>query len=511
MNYKAIIVDDDHIVRSYIQGLNIWRDYSIEVIDVARDGEEALEKIQKRLPDLVITDLSMPHMDGIELIKSIREENQSIYILVLSCHNEFDYVKEAMRLGANEYVLKNSFNEKNLAKILENTIGILEQKAKKEKTINLSPHARQAQKFQYFNQLIAGNLTGEEKEKQRKEAGIQEIFLNCAVVDIRMIDWKSTVEMEQYCQIFKEKLEAKSDSTEALYLGEGNFCVFMDFSSERLASQMQQKLISTMAVFHDIIQNESHKFMLGISDVCTGEMSVKQAVSQARQMVKVGFYIEDSTQYYSGGEGADISDWLPGEADEFKENIQSYLREDKLKELVEKLEQITYLFQKYKCDPNKVIKWVKEMDHIMDVERDVEAYKEIHNIREVEAICYEYKEMLYMKACKEIPKHLSPGIKNALEYMHLHYREKIGLTEVAEEVHLSSVYLSSLFAKEMGVGFSKYLLQLRIETAKKLLVNTNYKVKAVAEQAGFFDYHYFARVFRNLYGCSPVDYRKMNM
>ena len=113
--YRTLVADDDFLVRSYLKTLDSWEKAGYEIVDDAEDGEEAYGFLQKEKIDVLVTDLTMPVMDGIELIRKIREENRDIYIIVLSCHDDFEYVKEAMRLGADEYVLKNSLDEATTA------------------------------------------------------------------------------------------------------------------------------------------------------------------------------------------------------------------------------------------------------------------------------------------------------------------------------------------------------------------------------------------------------------
>ena len=117
--YRTLVADDDFLVRSYLKTLDSWEKAGYEIVDDAEDGEEAYGFLQKEKIDVLVTDLTMPVMDGIELIRKIREENRDIYIIVLRCHDDFEYVKEAMRLGADEYVLKNSLDEDSLYDTLE--------------------------------------------------------------------------------------------------------------------------------------------------------------------------------------------------------------------------------------------------------------------------------------------------------------------------------------------------------------------------------------------------------
>ena len=108
---KALLADDDFLVRSYLKMLSSWEKAGFEITADVRDGEEALEVLDREKIDLVVTDIAMPLMDGIELIREIRRKYPDIYVIVLSCHDEFEYVKKAMKEGADEYVLKNTLNK----------------------------------------------------------------------------------------------------------------------------------------------------------------------------------------------------------------------------------------------------------------------------------------------------------------------------------------------------------------------------------------------------------------
>ena len=128
---RTVIVDDDFLVRSYLKQLKAWERADYRIVADARDGEEALKAVEELGPEVVVTDISRPLMDGIELIRRIRESNHSVYIIVLSCHDDFEYVKEAMKLGADEYVLKNSLNEDSLYEMLIRTAGQIQDKKEK--------------------------------------------------------------------------------------------------------------------------------------------------------------------------------------------------------------------------------------------------------------------------------------------------------------------------------------------------------------------------------------------
>ncbi|MCP1103570.1 two-component system response regulator YesN [Aequitasia blattaphilus] len=518
--YKALIVEDDRIVRQYMSDLSIWSEFDIEITDVARDGVEALEKKKQWNPDLIITDISMPRMDGIEMIEEIRELDQTVYIMVLSCHDEFEYVKEAMKLGADEYILKDTFSEETLMEILPHTVKSLRKGNHKEENF----YARQDLKFYFFNQLMAGTLVGEERETKRVEAQIAGKFIHCAVINCYMAKWNlikyqsllpewdhySRQVLENLENHFGKYLENYKDYIEILYLGEGHFCCFVDVSNECRVSQMQQQLIKIVSVMGQCLKQEPYQYVTGVSDICAGEANVKQAVLQARNMVKLSFYTEETVLYYAGGLGHHIVDKLPENVNHLRKQLPIFLKEDKDDEIIFALQNAVKDFKKEFTAPNLVIKWVKDMDQSLQVEREEDFYASIFTIKDVESVCAEYKVHILSLLVSTVPEYLSPALCSALTYIHENYKNKIGLKEVAGAIHMNASYLSTLFQKEMSVGFARYLLELRIRTAKKLLVNTNYKVKDVAEQSGFYDYHYFARAFKNMTDLSPLEYRKAN-
>ena len=130
--FQTLLVDDDFLVRSYLKTLDSWEKAGYEVVRDVQDGEEALEVMNQEKIDIVVTDISMPLMDGIELIKAVKKNWPEVSVIVLSCHDDFEYVKEAMRLGADEYILKNTLDENSLLEVLEKAKAQIE--AKKAKT-----------------------------------------------------------------------------------------------------------------------------------------------------------------------------------------------------------------------------------------------------------------------------------------------------------------------------------------------------------------------------------------
>lgn len=486
--FRTIIVDDDYLVRTYLKQLEAWKRAGYEIIGDVRDGEEALRLTEEALPDVVVTDISMPLMDGIELIRRIRERDREIYIIVLSCHDDFNYVKEAMKLGANEYVLKNSLDEDSLYELLENARHQmahmqvrLDEEERTRKLIKMGSHSL---KYHFFNQLLSGTMTREEREQKRREAGISGKFINSAVINMFIPDWAvvkaqmSPLEADQYSRLFlhtlTQQLElllgTESAYVEEIYLGEGIFCCFLDLSAMCRSSLMKQKLTSVASACFKCCKQEPYRYAVGVSNICIGEDGIRQAYQQAREMIKLKFYEDNDILYFDGART--IAKQMPLEAESLLEDMPGIIAGKKQEELRDAFEKVMAACQKSCTDSKAVVHWLKNLDAKLKVERTADEYAAITRIEDLGRICEDYSRRLLSERSKEIPKNVSAVIKQALAYIHNHYRHQIGLNDAAQAVGVNHAYLSYLFKQEMGIGFSNYLLDCRMECARELLRDT---------------------------------------
>lgn len=532
---KALLADDDFLVRSYLKMLTSWERAGFEIAADVRDGEEALEALEKEPVDLVVTDLSMPLMDGIQLITEIRKKYPDIYIIVLSCHDEFEYVKKAMKEGADEYVLKNSLNEESLYSLLEaakeqveKSLGKapIEENSKEEskEEIKEPEEAHEEgysmnEKFLFFNQILAGTLQGQEREEKRIRAGISGKYKNSAVIVIKKEDTeacedpleeaKKEQESFGFYRRMKEKLQerltASKDNEELVYLGNGIYCCFLDLSEEHKSSVMYQKLTCTSSACYRICAEEEENYKIGVSNICIGIDALRQAYQQARMMIKYSFYEKDGMAYYEVDK--QVGKELPEEACNFLDQVKDLQKKKEKREFLERVGGTVEALKDSHCDSALIEQWFKKLARSLQVESVKE---ELHFscIQEVEEALDRLGDLAFKAEKRVLPENISAPVKMAAEYVNKHYREDIGLGEAAEAAGVNSSYLSCLFSQEMGTGFANYLLRLRLDHAKKLLRESNMKMWQVAEESGFNDYHYFSKVFKKAEGMSPAHYRK---
>lgn len=520
---KALLADDDFLVRSYLKMLSSWENAGFEITEDVRDGEEALEVLDKEPIDLVVTDIAMPLMDGIELIKEIRKKYPDIYIIVLSCHDEFEYVKKAMKEGADEYVLKNTLNEESLYTVLvtaEEHIG----QSRKEPVVSKTEEKTERignmnEKFLFFNQILAGTLSKDEREEKRIQAGVHGKYINSAVIVIKREEKEHSddpleeAKKERYSLEFYERMQEKmklrlSESkleNEIIYLGNGTYCCFLDLSDEYKSSVMYQHLTAAASACYKICTEEEVVYKIGVSNICIGADALRQAYQQARTMIKNSFYEKDGIAYYEVDKV--MGKELPKEAEEFLNQAGQLRKKCQKEEFIFMSEMVVQAFKRERCDGEVVRQWFKKLERRLQTDNIME---DVHfgYIGEVKKALENLAEQVFENAELDISEDLSQPVRIAAHYAAKHYREAVGLNDAAEAAGVNSTYLSYLFSQEMKIGFANYLLNLRVGHAKKLLRETNLKMWQVAEESGFNDYHYFSKVFKKSEGMSPAEYRK---
>ncbi len=521
---SVLLVDDDHLVRSYLKMLKVWDKAGFEIRADARDGEEALQEFEKQAFDLVMTDIAMPLMDGIKLIREIRRRNRNVFIIVLSCHDEFQYVKDAMREGADEYVLKSTLDEESLYLLLEEA----KKQMKCQRGSGISSGTPQSEeqaddynRISFFNRLLSGNMQGEEPAKEKGDPGVQALYRQCAVIAMKL-DNKDTVDdplteirTDRCCIELVRRLRRRDgDKTqlsengthrEIIYLGNGVLCCFLDFSNVCKSSVMYQSMTDCAMECCKMCQNEQRVYKIGVSSICMGAEGLRQAYQQARAMIKLGFYDQNNIIYYEPGKKSGSR--LPDLAEEFISRVECRKYINDREALQKNVGRVLEQFCLELTDQRLVWQWMRKVRVSAGIELQCE---EPDSIRDVEDFLKRAVDEMSGHAGGNVYENLSVPVKIAVEYVLHHFREPIGLIDAAREAGVNSSYLSYLFGQEMGIGFAGYLRNIRLDYAEKLLRESRLKIRKVAEDSGFHDYHYFSKVFRKKNGISPAEFRRQN-
>lgn len=464
--YKILLVDDEEMVIKSLKATVNWEEYGFEIAGYALSAEEAIEKVEILKPDVVITDIKMPRMNGLELLQMLKAIHPQIYCVVISGHAEFAYIQKSIRLEAVGYCLK-PFDADEIAVYLK--------RIKK----NLDQQESTDDKANYILDYIQSTSTEalSYMHQYYKEKGID--FDNTRICAIYMIGI------------------SKIESLNCFLVMKAGYQKYICLISENTINDIVNKFVSD--------HNTAH---IGISKPISSFDKAAKAVREAKCCAYQYFCQEDCSPVITTMEYKRDMALLQALERELENKdlgkIQKYIQE-----LSDKFMKGEYNIDYAIRLQNIYASWITK--HDKENETDL--------IFEYEALCEEYPrvfDLLFQIEADYYRLNHNSTYQNSISnktfetifrYIENNYLKQINITQIAEEFHINTCYFSQLFKKEMGCTFTDYLSKKRIEYAGKLLLDTDLKIYEIAEMAGFSDYFYFSRVFRKLKKCSPTEYR----
>lgn len=537
---KVMVADDEAVVRRGLRNTIAWAAHGFELVGEADDGVTALELSEKLKPDIIITDICMPIMDGIEYIKKLREKEGTARVIVLSGHDRFDYARDAIQYGIHSYILKPIDNNELLRQLLN-----LKEEIQREKKAHLEfdrlrvlvQENRLTLREKLLYDLVKGNAEPEGDIRQKLEFfGLQSLD-GCLVVLVADIDnYPVPFEglNEEEMQIRKFALVRLAEGKLAAY---GGGCAFNGADRQIVAvlalgrRKSEASRYKTIFSFCEELKNhikEQFGFTvtIGVSRNANGIADLKRGFDEAVEAVSQKFWIGKSSVIYAQdfryGEIKDCAYPVEAEAkvlsgivstngDLAREGLEDFFAK-----LLETMCPGPYLQHVHKMAlrligridrmlmdrgtdmydilDNGVLS-LKAVFHFQTVD-DVKIYTE----GIVDKIVAHFRDENNLKYRQEITK--------AIRYINEHFNEAIDLNIVAEYIHISQYYLSRLFKKETGRNFVDYLNSVRIERAKALMRDGTLKLYEIAERVGYNDNAYFGQMFKKFEGISPGDYRR---
>lgn len=507
---KVLVVDDEFIVRTGLISCIQWEDMHLELIGEASNGEEALDIILNKTPDIILLDLLMPGMTGMELIEKLEELNIKTNIIILSCHEDYSYVRDAFKKGVRDYILKLSSTPEEICSVLRDVSGkILNERADASPVSVLTEVAELDGSYPptelvspdsyYFTVTFSGDFLTKDGRKQLKNL---------------MLQWL-------------EQTSCPSGRLIPCFINEEEYAFLYTCRTVLQTSEEAEKaLYNMMKLFYKFLSGfVSTPVFIGISGPCSSRKTVKKALHESSKALNTLFY--DNTRHtglYSYLEKLYHNEEArSGTA--FYGNIGEVVRHQRYQSLTDQINAYHLWVQKTKPDP-RIVK-LDSIDLINTLGNYLKE-KKLTLADMSEDYLYFYQDIAQMRSFYELQSYLdsfvrtyicllqSKGHKNirndvmeALQFIEEHYNDDISLTDVADYINISKNHLSYLFRKETGQTFSDYLVQYRIGKAKRLLESREkYTVSEIAEMTGFHDTGYFSKVFKKTTGLSPNQYKK---
>lgn len=505
MKYKVLLIDDEPIIRKGLKNIINWEQFGCEVCAEARDGYEGLRMIEEFSPDIVFTDIKMPEMTGLEMLSEVDQTQNGAKFIVLTGFRDFEYIKEALILGAFDFLLKPT-KLAGIKKVVSRAVAELDmQKNKSDMVVHLEKRYEQnlpvlREKFLY--DIMMGIVANEEEIVRTKEE------LGVDISNFVMLFVSTGVNGEQVknygaLHTFSEMLsEEYRVATVGINSKQSAYIVELPDDAELLYSkclQLQKLMSESFGMCICIAVSEP---AIGVQKIL---MCYTQCQKAARLMGVMGegafmLYsdIKNDTEKYTDvkllGMGRIIIDALAsGTQDLDATCINNLEAEIKKRDTVGEAERSIVL---------SIIESILEKAHIEDFEADrgQDIYGLIGQIRKIH-------ESVASCTIQTSHNNMKLVLKKAVDFLEQNYYKSLTLRQVADSVYVSPFYISRMFSRQLGKTMTEYLNSIRIKNACELLKDVEYKVYQVGEMTGIPDAHYFSRIFKKQTGMTPTEYR----
>jgi two-component system, response regulator YesN len=533
--YRLIVVDDEEEVRKGIIEKIPWKELGFTVIGEAANGVEALEIADKAIPDVVITDIKMPFLDGIKLSEEMKMRFPTVKIAIITGFDEFEYAQKAVKLMVEEYILKPiSAGElievllKLKAKLDEEAAQKKDMEALKEYYIKSLPLIRE----KFLDSLIRNNFSKEEILEKSKAYGLNISGTNFLVSVINM-DFKIASENKAYDIRDKELLRfaVVNIGEEILYrqnkdiIFRSNDYIVIIFSSN---DSSKDKFIRTSLFTLEEIRQSIKKYIkvtatIGVGtfeeDICSISYSYDSAVSALDYKLIFGnnkvIFIEDVEPQYTNKivfdetkERALISSLKVGTMEEIQKNIDILFNE-----IIPKKAS----FKEYNIYLIEVLTTILKVARDLQVNisealgANINPFAEINNfinLQDVKSWMIDISKRIKSSICKERQDSCKLLVDKVIEHVNSNYGDsELTVEKLCMLLHISPNYFSAIFKKETKQNFSSYLTDLRLKRARELLLNTNLKTFEIAKRVGYSEANYFSYCFKKNLAISPSEYR----
>lgn len=525
---KLVIVEDEDIIREGLISYIDWEKLGFEVAGSALNGKEGLELIREKQPDVILTDIRMPVMDGLQMLEALRSENNDTSAVILSGYEDFEYARSAMKLGVSEYILK-PLNirklEDAMLRIYQEHLTKKEQKEEYRRLKSQEDYNRFQARKNLFETVILQESLDNINEKLREEA--EDFYF--AVLIISQEGFPVAELNYDYLQLADADREFREDVHSVLHRYENTICVRVSMGERVVCQWSGEKDVlreQNQALQNELEERYQDKKHIRICSGKTGYgleglLHIYRGV-RARQQEEYQKLLEDIVRVESSREGAfrymsyDATNLLvevrtgtceaiDRELDCFereleKQNVNSHMHlmllvSNLYAELMKLPEEVSSTAEEVLGDP---------MKYYREIVTNTDRREVIGCLKEVCHIFHDFFRNLNQGKFENI-------LKRALEFMQKEYANPaLQIKDVARAAYVSNSYLSVIIKQGTGKTFVEYLTELRMEQAKKLLEETELKNYEIAELCGFSNPTYFSTVFKSAYGMSPSSYRKEN-
>lgn len=500
--YRVLLVDDEQLITMGLQALLDWEDYGFEIVTTAESGEEALAYLKENPIDILITDILMGEMSGLDLIKEVKKVQPKVKSIVLTGYQEFSYIKQGLLLGIENYLVK-PVDEEELLTTIQN-IG------RKLKVMMGSNQEQESSTL--MDNTLWRFLNGEiDKNDCLERLSLYNIQFNQPFYNVSILNFENYHKPEISKEI--RKFIEEHYSAVCLYSPNQDILIIYGSNDEKELFHFNEGLVQDLkgelvnAGLFYLSMGKPVKMVEEIEDSFADarDYSLLQLFSEPNVLISERLTIDKHEELKKQQEMKENIVKMLLKAD--KETLQlvdSYVQELTRKSTFTSPQAV----KKYTFDLISYIHYSLKPDDLSYYTASVEKIVYSTDINQMRAILKEYCREIIFLIHNQVNLR-SPIVQNVLDYIHVHYDQGISLKTLGQQFHVNAIYLGQLFQKEIGVVFSEYLNRYRLEKAKELLKTTHFRAGEIGKKVGYSDTTYFYKQFRKTVGTTPSEWRKI--
>lgn len=508
--FKVFIVEDEHLIRESLKrNLNqLAETLPLEVVGEASDGEVALSLILEEQPDILLTDIRMPFMNGIELSQEVKKSFPATEIIFISGFDEFTYAKAAIHLQVAEYLLK-PIKHDELKSSLEKVIARLEQK---KQPIPVDTYSFDVQKNLFLNAIFGNQWSTSEAIEEARRLNRQIAGKKYIVLLVTNYLNKNFADYER----FREKLSRLFHSEEELLFSclSSRFIKIMIFHPNQ-ATLLKKAEDTAIKLYSELNTGESN-LVVAIGHPVERISEIENSYETAKQLLEYSVIkTKQNVLHYQ----------------DFNEQFQKYQQTLPLKEKLEQISNkelphlVEEIIQKTEGDENPLLFRLFLLNQLNPLisERNKQSKEPFPLPSQGKLSTIVSDTLLFRTYIEQSLAFLKRTIisdsmgqyrellEHSITYIKQHFSDSdLTLGSVATHINLSSSHFSTVFSQALGKTFIEYLTEQRLTEAKRLLKETDWKLATIASEIGYNDPNYFSYIFKRKEGLSPKEYRKKN-
>ena len=527
--YRIMIVDDEPLILAGIASLLNWEEYQCRIVGKALNGQQALSLLDTLRPDIVITDIKMPAMDGITFMKTAMKNGCTASFILLTNLEEFSLAREALHLGAIDYLVKLELNEDSLIQALECAI----------ERCNMNYHMTHLaeepltvdERIQnYFRRVLIydtdveaeDELSGLIRERYPRPAlmlinfnygfeGFSEAFTRA--------DQKKVMGFAE--DIINGMVKGFFDNSCVLRREQSGFVLVLstegidDFKKE--ASVMSVKFRQVMKDYFEV------PISIAVSLPGSGVDEIQDLLYQAMSAMNLTFYDNSGgAVFYSAMCEDNLSHSSNFNINFLKKDVTEAIRQNDCEAFKTIMNQMIQLFSECRPSRQQAVNACNNLYYFItsliedwgeqDFPYAVDIVGQLNRMANLSTVLT-WLEGFRDQVVRVLEDHQEARrdrlVELALEYVKEHYQEKITLSQAAAALNVSQGHLSSTFKKQMGKNFSDYVTEMKIEKARELIESYQYMMYEISDMLGFDTQYYFSAVFKKITGYTPKEYENM--